>query len=152
MALTTAAATELLNLLFENNSWANIGDAGGLLKSVADGSFSISLHTASPGATGSMTNEAAYTSYNPVGGGSELTVARGSATWTTTTNVVVNDAVVSFPTATGGSETLTHFGIHSLIDDTMVLYGALGSSLAVSSGIKPEFDPGDLSATGITAI
>ena len=147
MTLTNTSEDSLLLLLFENASWTNIGDAGGILQSVAAGSWTIGLHTADPGETGSMTNEADYTGYNVIGGGSEVTVARTSAAWSVTTGVASNDAVVTFPEATGGSNTITHFSIHSLIDDAMLGFGALTASLAVSTGITPEFAAGDLTIT-----
>ena len=50
MGMTNAAEQALIDLLFLNTDWANIGDAGGLQNSVAAGSFYISLHTADPGA------------------------------------------------------------------------------------------------------
>lgn len=63
MSMTNAAEQALLDLLFLNTDWANIGDAAGLQNSSAAGSFYISLHTADPGETGSQnTSEAAYAS------------------------------------------------------------------------------------------
>ena len=43
MSLTNAAEQSLLDLLFLNTDWANIGDAGGLQNSAAAGNFYISL-------------------------------------------------------------------------------------------------------------
>lgn len=61
-ALANAAATDLLELIFNNVAWANIGDATGLPGSAAAGSLYISLHTASPGEGGDQTtNECSYT-------------------------------------------------------------------------------------------
>lgn len=61
-AMTNAAATAFLTLLFNNTDWANIGDAAGLQNSAAAGSFYLSLHTASPGEGGNQTtNEISYT-------------------------------------------------------------------------------------------
>jgi hypothetical protein len=58
-------------------------------------------------------------------------------------------AAITFPAATGGSETETHFGIGS--DSTaagnLFLWGALNSSLAVSNGITPSFAAGALDIT-----
>ena len=77
MTRTDAYESDYLGLLFTNISIANIGDAGGILKSVADGVFFISLHTSDPGETGDQTtNEATYGAY------ARKSVARGVAEWT----------------------------------------------------------------------
>lgn len=59
--LANAAATALLNLLFVNLDFADVGDAAGLQNSATAGSFYLSLHTSSPGEAGtSATNEISY--------------------------------------------------------------------------------------------
>lgn len=147
MSATNAVAKAILSLYFENVDHTGIGDAGGLLKSVADGSFFISLHTADPGETGDQTtNEATYTSY------ARVTVARGIAKWTAAVAdpaTVKNDAVITFPAATGGSDTITHFGIglNASAAGTLLFSGPLDSSLAVSNGITPEFAVDALTVT-----
>jgi len=61
-ALTNTAATDLFKLLFNNTTWANVGDVTGLVGSTSAGSFYLSLHTASPGESGNQTtNEISYT-------------------------------------------------------------------------------------------
>lgn len=104
----------------------------------------VSLHTDDPGEAGNMsTNEATYTSY------ARVAVARTSGGWTVSGNAVENAAAITFPQCTGGSETITHFGVGlGSSGATVLLYsGALTSSLAVSSGITPEFAAGDLDIT-----
>jgi hypothetical protein len=66
-----------------------------------------------------------------------------------TGNAVTNAALIQFPQCTGSSETLTHFGVTTASSgSTKLLYkGALSSSLAVSSGIQPQFAAGDLDIT-----
>lgn len=60
--MTTAAANLLLLLLLNNTDWANVGDASGLQNSAADGSFYLSLHTATPTEAGNQTSsEISYT-------------------------------------------------------------------------------------------
>lgn len=140
MSATNACETAILNLYFDNTAHANIGDASGLQPSAADGSFYISLHTANPGETGSQTtSECAYTSY------ARVAVGRTSG-FTVSGNNASNAAAVTFPAATGGSETATHFGIgtDSSGAGNLLFYGALTSSLAISSGITPEFAIGQL--------
>lgn len=144
MSATNACENGLLSLIFENANYANVGDATGLRGSSTAGSFYISLATANPNETGTQTtSEAAYTSY------ARVAVARSTAGWTVASGVADNDAAITFPAATGGSETETHFGIGS--DSTGVgnlfFYGALAAGLAVSTGITPQFAAGALDIT-----
>ena len=144
MSMTNAAEQALLDLLFLNTDWANIGDAGGLQNSAAAGSFYISLHTADPDETGTQTtSEVAYTSY------ARVAVARTSGGWTRTGSEIANTALVQFPQCTGGSATATHFGIGTDPSGAgnLLLKGALTSSLAISNGIQPQFAAGDLTAS-----
>lgn len=141
MTMTTAGQTALLNLLFKNADWPNIGDAAGLQNSVADGSFYIALHTASPGAGGDQTtNEATYTGYGRV------TVARNTG-FTLTGATITNAGAVNFGACTAGTNTITHFsiGVATSGASLIVAYGTC--SLSVSSGITPAFAAGQLSAT-----
>jgi hypothetical protein len=136
--------TDLLTLIFNNTDAALIGDATGLRGSSTAGSLYVSLHTADPGEAGTQTtNECAYTSY------ARVAVARSGAGWTVSGNAVTNAALVQFPQCTGGSETATHFAIGTASTSTgKILYkGALSASLAISSGIQPQFGAGDLDGT-----
>lgn len=144
MSMTNAAEAALLDLLFLNADWANIGDAGGLQNSATAGAFFISLHTADPGEAGDQTtSEASYTSY------ARVSVARTSAGWTRAVSTISNAALVQFPQCTGGSNTLTNFGIGTASSGAgnLLLKGALTSSLSVSNGIQPQFAAGALTAT-----
>lgn len=147
MSASNAAAAAILSLYFENANHANIGDATGLQGSTVPGVFYIGLHTADPGEAGNQTtNEATYTSY------ARVSVARSTAGWTVTTAdpaVATNDAAVTFPQATGGSNTITHFSIGTDASGAgnLLFSGPLDSSLAVSSGITPEFAAGALDVT-----
>jgi hypothetical protein len=141
MSMTNAAETALLNLYFTNTDHANIGDAAGLQNSASAGSFYISLHTADPTETGTQTSsEATYTSY------ARVAVARSGAGWTVSGNNASNAAAINFPACTGGTNTITHFGIGSDASGAGNLFfkGALSASLAVSSGITPSFAIGEL--------
>ena len=147
MSATNATAKAILSLYFENANHTGIGDAGGLIGATTPGSFYISLHTGDPGETGSQTtNECAYTSY------ARVAVARSTAGWTAATAdpaTVTNDAAVTFPAATGGSETATYFGIGTDASGagTLLFSGALDAGLAISSGITPEFAINALTVT-----
>lgn len=141
MSLTNAAETALLNLIFTNTDWANVGDAAGLQNSATAGSFYISLHTADPGEAGTQTtSEATYTSY------ARVAVARSGAGWTVSAANASNTAAVNFPACTGGTNSITHFGIGSDLTTAGNLFfkGALGAALSVSSGITPSFAIGEL--------
>jgi len=144
MSLSNSAETNLLELLFTNADWANIGDAGGLRGSVAAGSFYISLHTADPGEAGDQeTNECDYTSY------ARVAVARSGAGWTVASEVVDNDAAITFPQCTGGTNTATYAAVGSAASGAgeLICSGALAASLAISNGITPEIAAGDLDVT-----
>lgn len=141
MSATNAFETAMLNLYFLNTDHANVGDAAGLQNSAAAGSFYISLHTADPGETGTQTtSETAYGSY------ARQAVARTGAGWTVATNTASNAAVVTFPAATSGPSTITHFGVGSDVSGAGNLFfsGALSASLVVNSGITPNFAIGAL--------
>lgn len=141
MSATNAFETALLTLYFNNTDHANVGDATGVQGSGTAGSFYISLHTGDPGETGNQTtSEAAYTSY------ARVAVARSGSGWTISGNNASNAAAITFATASGGSETITHFGIGSASSGTgnLFFYGELDSSIAVSSGITPVFAIGEL--------
>lgn len=144
MSMTNAAEANLLNLLFLNIDWANIGDAGGLQNSATAGNFYISLHTADPGESGTQsTSETAYTSY------ARVAVARAGGGWTLTSQTISNTALVQFPQCTGGTSTVTYFGIgtDSSGAGNLLMSGALTSSLSVSNGIQPQFAAGALTVT-----
>lgn len=148
MPVSNAFQSDLMGLLFGNSAVANIGSAGGLQPSSAAGSFFIALHTATPGAAGTQaTNEAAYTSY------ARVAVSRAIAgSWTqsgSSPTTISNTATITFPAATGGSETETFFSIGYQTSGAtkIVAFGALTASLAVSTGITPSFAAGQLTCT-----
>lgn len=144
MSMSNVAEAALLDLLFLNTDWANVGDASGLQNSATAGSFYIALHTADPGEAGDQTtNEISYTSY------ARVAVARSGAGWSRSSSTISNAALVQFPQCTGGSGTATHFSIGTASSGTgsIILSGALTSSLAISNGIQPQFAIGALTAT-----
>lgn len=132
---------DFLKLIFNATAIANIADNAGT-SPLTD--LYVSLHTANPDETGDQTtSEATYTSY------ARVAVARSGSGWTVTNNAVTNAGAITFPTATGGTNTITHFAVGTAASSTgKILYkGALSSSLAVSNGITPEFAAGDLDIT-----
>ena len=144
MSASNAMENGLLLLIFNNTNFALIGDATGLRGSSTAGSLYISLHTSDPGEAGAQnTNETSYGSY------ARVAVARSGAGFTVSSDTVSNAAAVTFPACSSGTPTLTHFGIGTDSSGAGVLLtsGALGSSLAVSSGITPSFAIGQLTNT-----
>lgn len=136
MSATNNFETSLLKLIFNNDNLTGIADG---LSSA--GELYLSLHTADPGEAGNQaTSEATYTDYVRV------STNRNTSDWTVLANEVSNAIVQSFPIASGGSSMITHFGIglSPTGPGTLLLYGALDTSLAVSPGIRPIFDIGDL--------
>jgi len=123
--------SDLLDLFFQNTSLSWAGNAD----------LYVSLHTANPSASGAQnTSEANYTSY------ARQPVVRTSSGWTVSSGVVSNAAAINFPSATGGSSTVTYVGIGTALTGAgeLLYFGALNSSLAVSSGVQPIFPVGAL--------
>lgn len=141
MSKSNSWENKLLELLFKNNAATAIGDAGGLLPSAADGNLYISLHTADPGEAGTQTtSEATYTSY------ARVAVPRDGVEWTVTANLAENTNLIAFPACTGGTNTITYFGIGTNPTTAGVLLysGAFGTPLSVSLGIVPQIAAGDI--------
>lgn len=147
MSASDAAELDILKLIFNNTTWAGVGDTTGIVGSTSPGSLYIQLHTADPGETGNQTtSEATYTSY------ARVAVARSTGGWTcsgTAPCQAANAAAVNFPACTGGTNTATFFSVGKASTSTgeMIVSGALDSSLAISSGITPSFAIGALAVT-----
>jgi hypothetical protein len=132
---------DLMLLVFNATAIANLADNAGTSPLT---NLYVSLHTADPGEAGSQsTSEATYGSY------ARVAVARSGSGWTVTSNQAVNAALVQFPQCTSGTNTITHVGVGTAASSTgKLLYkGVLSSSLAVSSGIQPQFSGGSLTVS-----
>lgn len=132
MSKSDATETALLSYIFTATApaWA------------AATELDIHLHTADPGEAGvSTTSEATYGSYALV------TVNRSTADWTVTGDTATNDNLIQFPQCSSGTNTITHVSITPEGSTTILYSGALSSSLAVSSGIQPQFAAGSLDIT-----
>ena len=141
MSATNAVETDVLELVFQAVTWPDFAEDDTTSPLTA---LFVSLHTADPTETGTQTSsEATYTSY------ARQSVARTTGGWAVSGNTVDNVAAVTFPEATGGSETITHFGIGQNTSGAGNLYfsGALDSTLAVSTNVQPEFAIGALNIT-----
>jgi hypothetical protein len=123
---------DLLKLIFNATAIANIADNAATSPLT---NLYVSLHTADPGEAGDQTtNECAYTSY------ARVAVARSGSGWTVTNNSVSPAAEISFPAATGGTETATHWGVGTASSGAgKLLYsGTVSPNISISSGVTPK--------------
>lgn len=135
MSKTNSWENGLLKLLFNNDNFANVGDATGLRGSSTAGSLYVSGHTSDPGEAGDQTtNEIGYTSYGRVA------VSRSSSGWTVTGNSVSPVANIDFPAGTGGSGTMSNFGIGTASSGAGVLLykGTVTPNITCGNGITPR--------------
>lgn len=138
MSKTNAFETDMLELFFNATTLDDLAENDTTSPAA---NLYVSLHTADPGEAGDQTtNEANYTGY------ARVAVARTSGGWTISGNNCSNTAAITFGQCTAGSNTITHFGVGtgSAGAGYLMYKGALTASLAVSSGITPEFAAGDL--------
>lgn len=125
---------DILLLIFNGTAISNIADnaASGPLTSLY-----VSLHTSDPGETGDQTtNECAYTSY------ARVAVARSGSGWTVTDNSVSPVADITFPAATGGSATVTHWAVGTAASGAgKLLYsGTVTPNIPVATPVAPILD------------
>lgn len=140
MSKANVFENDWLKLIFNATGIANIADNAGTSPLA---NLYVSLHTADPGEAGDQTtSECAYTSY------ARVAVARTSGGWTVTSNSVSPAAEISFPAATGGSETATYFAVGTASSGAgKLLYsGAISPTIVISSGVTPKLT----TATAIT--
>lgn len=132
MSKANGYETSILALLFNATAIANIADNAA---SAPLTNLYVSLHTADPGESGAQnTSECAYTSY------ARVAVARTSGGWSVASGSCSPVATISFPAATGGTETATYFGVGSASSGAGVLYysGAVSPNISISSGVTPQ--------------
>jgi hypothetical protein len=132
MSKSNAFENSLLKLIFNATAIANLADNAA---SSPLTNLYVSLHTADPGEAGDQsTSEATYTSY------ARVAVLRTSGGWTVTNNSVSPVANIDFPNCTGGTNTVTYFGVGTASTGAGVLYysGTVSPSIAVSSGVTPR--------------
>lgn len=100
----------------------------------------LALFAADPTESASLANEATYTGY------ARVALTKASA-WTGTSSPFTNTNLIQFGACSAGSNTITHFAVVDTASGavSMMISGALSSSLAVSSGIQPQFAGGALS-------
>ncbi len=133
MSLTNSFENSLLALIFNATAIANIADNAA---SAPATNLYVSLHTADPGEAGSQTtSEAAYTSY------ARVAVARTTGGWSAPSGGVTGPvANIDFPAGTGGSGTVTHFGIGlaSSGTGTLLMSGTVTPNIVTGNGVTPR--------------
>jgi hypothetical protein len=134
--------TGILALVFNGTSLATLCQDS---SSGAITNLTVALHTADPtdaASSGMRTSECAYTSYTRVA------VERSSSGWTVSGSTVNPTTTISFPQATGGSETVTHFsvGLSTVSTADILYYGTVSPNISVSNGVTPQLT----TATAIT--
>lgn len=123
---------DFLKLIFQGVTIANLADNAA---SSPLTNLRMSLHTADPGETGNQTtNEATYGAY------ARINVARSTTGWTVTNNSVSPAANVSFPTATSGTNTITHAAAGTATSGAgkLLWKGAVTPNISVVAGVTPR--------------
>lgn len=142
MPKSTATCNSIINLMYRATAWANVADNAA--SSPLTNTF-VSLHTSSPtaGTNQQTQNETSYTNY------ARQSVARSTGWNAASGGATANAATITFPQCGTTGATLTHVAIGTATSGvgTVWHYGALNSSLAVSSGITPQFAAGALTVT-----
>lgn len=131
MGIADNTENNILKLIYNATAWANYADNAA---STPQTNIHCALHTADPGDSGTMaTSEASYTSY------ARVNVARTSGGWTVTANSVSPVATISFPAATGGTNTVTHFSTGKTGGGAtdILLSGTVTPNIAVSNTVTP---------------
>ncbi len=142
MPKATALCNALVNLLYRATAIANVAD------NAASSPFTnvyVSLHIGNltAGTNQQTDQETAYTNY------ARQAVARSTGWDAASGGGTANAATISFPQCGVTGATLTHVATGTAVSGvgTVWHYGALNASLAVSSGITPQFAAGALTVT-----
>ena len=142
MPKSTDTCNKILALIFNATAWADIAEND---SSAPLGNLYLSLHTANPGVGNSqLTNETSYTNY------ARVAVVRTTSGWDVPSGgLTQNAALVQFAQCGVTGATLTHVAIGTASSGagTVLYAGALNASLAVASGIQPQFAAGALDVT-----
>ena len=142
MPKSTPTCNSIVNLMYRATPWANVADNAAA--SPLANTY-VGLHTADlTAATNSQAeNETAYTNY------ARVAVLRSTGWDAASGGATANAATISFAQCGVTGATLTHVstGVASSGASAVWHYGALNSSLAVSSGITPQFSAGALTIT-----
>lgn len=135
MSIADTTENSILALLFNATAWANIADnaATSPITQIA-----CALHTADPGEAGTQaTSEATYTSY------ARVNVNRNSGGWTVSGSAptqVAPVANISFPAATGGTNTITFASTGKTGGGATNIFwsGSVTPNISVTTGVTPQ--------------
>lgn len=134
--------TKILQLLFNNTTLADIGDATGLVGSTTPGSTQLALSTSALTDTDTLltATEVAYTGY------ARPTQARSGVGWTVSGNNASNAALIQFGEMTaGGPDTVVHLGLGFLATGNVLrIHADLNADLVINNGVNPQFAIGAL--------
>jgi hypothetical protein len=126
-------ANKLLLLIFNATAYANMADNA---SSSPFTNLYVSLHTASPTATGNQTSsESAYNSY------ARVAVARSGSGWTVTANSVSPASTISFPQCgASSSEVITYFGIGTSSSGAgnLLYFGTVSPNITMAQNVTPQ--------------
>lgn len=135
MSKSNTLETSFLKGLFTQPTLTTLGDI------TLSGSVYMALYRSDPTDT-DIGTEADYTGYTRVA------VTRSTSNFTVTTGQVVNTNAVIFPQSTGGTNTITHFGIRTAATGGSLLYsGTVLSPLNIIADIIPAFNAGTMVIT-----
>lgn len=141
-SMTNGFETDLANLLFNNTTIANIGDATGLVGSSGAGSTQLALSTSALTDADTLltATEVAYTGYT------RPTQARSGAGWTVSGDTASNAALIQFGEMTaGGPDTVVHLGLGFISSGNVLrLHQDLAADLVINNGVNPQFIIGAL--------
>ena len=126
--------TALLGLIFNATSIATLAQTS---TTSPTSLLYVALHTASPtdtASSGMATSECVYTSY------ARVAVARNSSGWTVSGSTCIPTATISFPQATGGTETATYMsvGLSTVSTADILYYGTVTPNISISNGVTPQ--------------
>ncbi|MEY5098634.1 MAG: hypothetical protein RJA36_1353 [Pseudomonadota bacterium] len=142
MPKSTPTCNSIINLMYRATAWANVADNAA---SSPLTNTHVGLHTANltAGTNSQAESEATYTNY------ARQAVARSTGWAAASGGATQNANTISFPQCGVTGNTLTHVsvGVGSSGATAVWHYGALNASLAVSSGITPQFAAGALTVT-----
>lgn len=132
MSKSRTYANNLLKLMLQAVPIANVADNAA---SSPLTNLYVALHTADPGETGVQTaSEISYAGY------ARVAVARSAAGFAVADDVATFVDDVTFPQATGGTATATHFSIGTAPSGAGAIWyrGALSPAISVNTGVTPQ--------------
>jgi len=136
MSKSNGLENQMLEHILNNATIPLIGDAAGLLASLAAGNLYLSMHTVDPAdADDQTTSETAYTGY------ARKAIARDGTGWTVTGNSASPQTDHDFPEATASAgPPLTHFGVGTAVSGIgkMLYAGALTPNIVMADNTIPR--------------